>query len=153
MIPISRLYVITGSAMVVLLISMVLDALIPIVSNVWIDAIAHPFVAVSGIMLITVLLYERSVKEATFSIFLVATIMLLTTLINEALVSMVVTGTIPVTLSMLASLSMRMRLGWYILGVSAAASIISGAVLASSVLVAIIIGAGLTILLKRWNDA
>lgn len=153
MIGISRLYVITGMSMAALLVSMVLDALIPVFSNVWIDAIAHPFVAISGIILVSVLLYEKNATSATYAYFIAAAVTLLTATLNEALISMVETGTIPITLSVLASLSVKNRIGWPILAITSIAAILNASVLASSVLLALIIGGGIALLLERWSDA
>ena len=153
MIPIGRLYFIAGVTMVSLLVSMVLDSVIPIVSSIWIEALAHPFIPLTGILLLLTLAYERSVSRATLAFFTASIIVLTTMLLNEALISMVASGRIPVTLSVLASLSVHNRLGWWILGANAIAGVLSGAFFASSVLIAIIIGASLPLLIMRSNDA
>lgn len=153
MIPLSRLYAYTGGLMALLLAAMLIDAHIPPIASVWIDALAHPFIALTAIMLILALLYERERDEASIALFTGACVLLLVAIINESLVSMSGAGTIPLAASVLASLSVRMTFGWYFVAISGAAAVLNGSIFLSSLLVATIIGAGISLLFTRWHDA
>ena len=153
MIQTGRLYALTGGVMVALLTSMILDPVIPTSANPWLGALAHPLIPLFGIAISATLIVERSVVDGTYAFFIAALITLFTVLINAALVSMVGTGTIPVALTVLASLSIRVPLAWIIIAVSGIAMVLFGSILVSSLLVSMIIGAGMTLLLERWSDA
>ncbi len=153
MIPTGRLYAVTGATMVALLVSMVLDAFVPVVAHPWIAALAHPLIATVGIAVCGTLVFERSLRQGSYAFFIAAIITLFTVLLNSALVSMVGTGTIPVALTVLASLSIRIPLAWIVIAISGIALVLTGSILISSLLLSIIIGAGPTLLLERWDDA
>lgn len=153
MIPIARLYAIIGVTMVALLTSMVLDEVIPTFTSAWLAGLAHPLIATLGIAVCATLIFERSLTQGSYAFFIAAIIALFTVLLNSALVSMVGAGSIPIALSVLASLSIRIPLAWIIIGISGIAMVLAGSILVSSLLVSIIIGAAPTLLIERWNDA
>lgn len=153
MIPTVKLYAFTGVMMIALLASMVLDALIPVFDNPWLAGLAHPLIATVAVAVCLTLVLERSLSQGSYALFIAAIIALFTSLINAAFVSMVGTGEIPLVLTVLASLSIRMPYAWIVVGASGLAMVLSGGILLSSLFVSVIIGAVPTVLIERWNDA
>lgn len=152
MITTRSLYIGTGVAMLLLMMSMVLDQFIPRVDSFWIDVFAHPVVAYIGVLVLIVFAFDRSEVNGTELLFTLTLITLFTVLMNEGLVSLVGIGSLPIEISALASLSVHVRAGWAVVAIAGIASVLSGATLFSSVLVTVIIGVGLTVLIGGVRD-
>lgn len=147
MMPLRHLYAIVGGAMAALLASMLIDPIVPTFHAFVIRAIADPIVAYLAVVVLVVFVFDGSGRAGTEALFMLALVALFIVLVNEGLIALVGEGALSIEIAALSALSLKIHWGWIAIAVTGIASVMTGALLLSSLLLSIIIGGGIAAIL------